>query len=666
MDQNSLSRLFRGPFNFFRVDPEELRRIVPDFEHVLPTPQRIFLEQEEATPLLGFAVLISNEERALRQALEGYMGVEEEAQLAAVTGEFVDMRVYERAWQSYEAQLSRATENATRSSFGRHYPSIFWLYHSIAISRLFKEIPRRILRYDLQLGKERGDAIKYRVLERFIGRVLSVSYEIAEQVAAEAEEEERHLFPRLLERMRDNVLILTEDYVSSDLAELDSYFRGCLRLDGKDFRQRFAAMREWHDQQLLVDPELQDAARHLLGVRPDEPPQELIKRPGYVRFLSRRRGYLSEVFLTPELIEVWENLLLKLKEYEILLALRRLVIPVVEKEGRLTCHAPNPRGGVTPQVVNLSTSTRPMEFMNPWVVDPVVRRFGLIYDITDFSAIVSALRRSGNVEQDSSYTRICRFQRQINQMARSHRLKLEKYLGDGALYSGRHPDRLLSMAIGVQRYYQRALDDGFPFDRGLRIALNYGQYRLLPIQGGEPGEDQRYEFFGHGIVELSRLVTGKAMPEIDAVKNLLLSVGYSVSEVDRFFGPVMDRDVDVVDKGEEDRRFFSYLNPSGTLINEGIVVTRDFIRALDEAQVLDLYQALEGKRSYVAFRVGESAGRVVVGVRKLGQANLKGLGRVPLYEAVDGGAWQLERLPQIASGSLLEALERRPAETLST
>ncbi len=137
MDQNSLSRLIRGPLNFFRVNPEELRRIVPDFESVLPVPHRIFLEEEEATPLVGFPVLLSKDTRALREALERYLEWEEVVQLGETTGEVVDLKTYERVRRDYQTLLTRATENATRSSFGRHYPSIFWLYHSLAISRLF-------------------------------------------------------------------------------------------------------------------------------------------------------------------------------------------------------------------------------------------------------------------------------------------------------------------------------------------------------------------------------------------------------------------------------------------------------------------------------------------------------------------------------------------------
>ncbi len=39
----------------------------------------------------------------------------------------------------------------------------------------------------------------------------------------------KQLFPEVLALMRDNVLILTEDYISPDLSELGSYFQGCLQ-----------------------------------------------------------------------------------------------------------------------------------------------------------------------------------------------------------------------------------------------------------------------------------------------------------------------------------------------------------------------------------------------------------------------------------------------------
>jgi hypothetical protein len=283
----------------------------------------------------------------------------------------------------------------------------------------------------------------------------------------------------------------------------------------------------------------------------------------------------------------------------------------------------------------------------------------LIYDITDFSAIVSVLGRSGSEDQDQSYRSIFRFQRRVNQMAREHRLQLEKYLGDGALYSGRHPHILLFMAIQLQRFYKRALNEGFPFDRGMRIGLNHGEYRLLPIEEGGQGKTHRYEFFGHGIVELSRLATGKATREIDDIKTLLLGLGYPQQEVERFFAPLERQNVDLVDKQEESRQFYCYIDKHGALVNEGIAATEQFISELSNSgMVQPLYRLREDRREYLVFKLQLGTQELLVGIRELGNANLKGLEKALLYEVVDGEPWRdLPRQEHRTSGSLLDSLE---------
>ncbi len=633
----------------------------PDAQVMLPQPQRIFLESEEATPLQGFPVLMNESSSALRESLEGYLQAEASRQVAVAKREIFDAKSYEAAWSRYESLLVRCTENAVRSSFGRRLPSIFWLYHSIAVCRLFKEMPQRVRRLDLAIGKDQADPIRFKVYDRYLDRVLQLTYDVVHRVAEEAEEQEQDLFPTLLASMRDNVLILTEDHVSFDLSELDSYFKGYLEIDGKDFRTRLARLEGWIDAQLRDDAELRGTARHLVGDTSEAAARDLFTRPGYLTMLAERHDYDPRDLLDKVQIKTWENLLLKLKEFEILLSLRRLVLPVRERMGGLSCQAPPVRGtGMAARTVALSSSTRPMDFMTTWVIDPLVRRCGLIYDITDFSAIVSYLGRSGSEDQDSSYRSIFRFQRWVNQNAGSQRLQLEKYLGDGALYSGRHPSRLLSVAVELQRYYQRALAEGFPFDRGMRIALNYGEYRLLPIEEGGAGTARRYEFFGHGIVELTRLVTGKTMREIDEIKNLLIGQGYSPAEVEHFFAPAMRQNVDLVDKSEEARRFYCYINRNGALVNEGIVATQQFITQLErEGSVSQAAHGLDGQRDFLVLTLGESTENLLVGIRKLGMAKLKGLEKVPVFEIVDGEIWRGQTLENAPTTRLLASLDRK-------
>jgi hypothetical protein len=290
----------------------------------------------------------------------------------------------------------------------------------------------------------------------------------------------------------------------------------------------------------------------------------------------------------------------------------------------------------------------------------------MIYDITDFSHTVSLLRRAGPEEQDRSFRQMFRFQRRVNRMAAGQRLKLEKYLGDGEFYSAREAWRLLVVALQTQRYYLQALAEGFPFDRGMRVALNFSQYRLLPIQGGQASEPERYEFFGHGVVELTRLTTGKSMREIEEIKMLLVNLGYQETAVHRFFAPLAAGDHDVVDKREERRRFYAYINRNGSLVNEGIVVTEQLVSRLaaeDAAQ--HLYPLRHDGRGYVAMAVDLPDGRSLAGLRKLGIVKLKGLDPVPLYELVDGGPFPAAP-PQALSGTeLLAALDRDYAAALT-
>ena len=660
MSSVSLAHLLRGPFNFLRLDDDEIRRIVPDAERVLPQPQRIFLEDESATNLRGFPILVSAELQELGHALAEYLAAEAEVQVVHLRRQGSVRPEYGAAWERYRGLLSRAIENVTVSSFGRHHPGIFWLHQSLDVSRLLKEAPKRILRLDLRVGREHGDELKYRVLDRYVDRVLALTYDVVNRLADDTEEIEQELFPPLLTRMRDNVLIFTETHISHNLAELGSYFNGYLHLDGRDLRARLAALADWHERQLRADPELQVAVAHLIGTpSPVEHGPELLKRSGYLSFLATRREYDPERLPTPPQVEVWESLLLKLKEFELLHALRKLIVPMERDGGALLARD---RGGVrTPgaKPLHLSSTTRPLDFMRPWVVDPQVDRCGMIYDISDFSEIISLLRWAGSEAQDDSFRMIFRFQRRVNRLAVGRRLTLEKYLGDGAFYSGREARRVLATALQIQRYYRQLVAQGFPFNRGLRIALNHGQYRLFPIQGAVGGGPERYEFFGHGLVELSRLVTGKAARDVDEIKTLLVNLGYPESAVNRFFAPLAERNVDIVDKQQQSRPFYAYINQNGTLVNEGIVATGAFIAQLAKEGGGGLpRRARLGDQAYVVVRLEDGGGPYDVGLRKLGVARFKGIDRLAVYEVIDAEGLETQAVAPDTEGGLIAVIER--------
>src|SRR5207253_3842332 len=124
------------------------------------------------------------------------------------------------------------------------------------------------------------------------------------------------------------------------------------------------------------------------------------------------------------------------------------------------------------------------------------------------------IRRGGRREEVASYRQMLVFQRKLESIAERYLLQFEKFLGDGAFYTTRRALRLLRAAVEIQRFYADMRRKGFAFNKGLRIALNFGYYRLLPMKGTAAGE-RITEFYGPGIVELSRLTTGKANKEIE-------------------------------------------------------------------------------------------------------------------------------------------------------
>lgn len=658
MSTTSFERLFLGSRIFLLPGPDDFRRTLGEEVGDLPVPQRIFLEDEEATPVIGFPVLQTRSGKELRVQLERVVRSEMEVEAARLKGEELALSERKVAWDGYLKVLCQAVFNSTRSSFGRGYESIFWLHHSIAISRVLKEVPRRLLEIDSQIGKKYGSKIKYHIFSRLLDRMVEENYDIAQRVSEELDEPEENLFPKVLDRMRDNILIFTEDHISPDLRELSDYLEGYLGFDAADFRTRFEAVSVWSTEQLEQNHELRNMVQSFLGLGEISNPWNLLIRPGYVRFLSERPRYNAKRLFSPTQVDLWESLLLRLKEFEILAGLRRFVVPVVERDGALHCPAATLRGrrSSTKEVI-LSYTTRPMDFLSSWVVDPLVRRFGLIYDITDFSAIISMIRREGDAEQDTSFRQIFGFQSRVDKLALAHKLQLEKYLGDGALYSGRHPTLLLAAAVRLQRFYRQALKEDFPFDRGLRIALNYGPYRLLPIQG--TGSRRRYEFFGHGIVELTRLVSGKSTHEIEDTKALLMNAGYSAPEVDKFFAPLTARESYRADSPLRQGKFRVSINSSGVLLNEGIVATSPFITEVSDNE--DLVRVTGSHRedlvSYVVCEVDDATGCVAAGIRQLGAARLKGLGDVVVYEVVDADRWSTRTFEPPVASRLLHALE---------
>ncbi len=655
MSSVSLLQRLRGPFNFLDPRPEAVRTQFPDAEQILPAPASIFLIDEAATPLQGFPITRSPAIVRLRESLRAWVESEERAKVLGLRGQSVDIPAHQALWESYRSGLLALAENVMATSHGRRYAQVFWLLHSGDLAEALRGSVTRIRQLDLEIGKERGDLIRYAVLSKYLDATLYAIYDLAARLSQQTLRGELDVFPPLLNRLCDNVLIFTEDHVSRDLNELKSYFKGYLKIDGSDFLYRLALLRRWHSETLADDPQLRAAARHLLGQQADAPPDQLLFGRGYLAYLSEHPDYDGERLLGPREIKLWESLLIKLKEFELFSAVRRMIVELEERDGNLWCGSRSAsRLGAGSRPLRLSPETRPLDFSVSWIVDPEVTRGGLIYDLVDFSAQVSRLRMSDRAAQDEAFRRIFLFQLQINRLTESLGLRMEKYLGDGAFFSSRHPGRLLIAALQIQQAYRAAVGSGFVFDRGLRLGLNSGSYRLLPLSRSI---DERYEVFGHGLVELNRLVTGKRTLDIDDLKRSLVIKGYSSTLVHEFFAPLAHASSEATIPA--DRPFYAQLEPDGSLVNQGIVATRELLRDLSRSMTsVPLHLAKDGALRFVVFRLAAADGRLYTfGIRRLGLAALKGLDAVDVYEVVDGEPWAYEELEPIIGKGLIDALQ---------
>ena len=653
--------LAAGGFNFL-ADGDEAERNFAELVRLLPPPMSVQVAREHSTPparppaaATGYLVRRSRALERLDEHFLDFFRALERAQVTSRRDSNASGRAdLESSWARYRTALVAMLDNVLGSDYGRGFGEIFWLHQSNAVVRATRGTARRLRELDAALARERGDSMRYSLLLQFLDRLFDVVYERAELQVERTGQTDLRQTPQLLLKMRDNLLIWTEDHVSRDLSELTAYFRGYLRVDAPDLFYRFALVRRWHAELFARDRQLRVAAERLVGHQAAEP-DALLRHPGYLSFLAAHRDFEGSRFLTPAEVRLWESLLEKLKEFEILNAVRKLVVEVdVDADGAVRCDERGARRlGLGSEALTFAPDTHPLDFGASWVLDAEVSRTGLVYDITDFSSVISSLRQAGRDAQQRSFQEMFLLQHHFNRLASNLRLRREKYLGDGAFYSSREPDRALLLALLLQRHYRRAVAEGFPFDRGMRIALNFASYRLMPFVGSTR-DASGYEVFGHGVIELTRLVSGKRGLDLEEIMLTLKANGYDDQSVHEFFAPLQG-DAGMAER-IQDTGFTARVTTSGSLINEGIVATAAFLQRLAAQGLGPFYAFSSGDRRWIALHVVDERGeRHVAGIRRLGVVDLKGLDRIGVYEVVDGQGWRLEEV--LAQRDLLRAVD---------
>ena len=631
--------------------PENAERALTELftqpELVLPRPLKIYPADETQQPALGFPVAETLLLKDLETKLDRWLTEETAFQVTRATDAKDKAGA---AFNIYIGSLMKAAENAMMSNLLSDYHAVFWLAHSFDLARHFSGLPRRVSAADTQVGRTLGDTLKYRIFGRWVSETRQQMTELSAKAGSllEGEEQRGLQFFRLLQ---DDVLILTEEFVGPDLRELRSFLNGYLRRDFQAFRDSFERLRTTANDLLQRERNFR-AALPLFGANPEQGVTlALLLDPRFENFLFDHP--MAQNAVTREEREQFQLIARRVREFAVLNQLRRgIVWTNMLPDGEVV--SADRRSGAT-----YSRSTRPMDFGRPGVVDPMIHRFGMMYDISAFSETLGKIRRGGGKEEIRSYRQMLVFQRKLDAIAQRHLLQFEKFLGDGAFYTTRRALRLVRAAIEIQRFYTEMKRKGFAFNKGLRIALNYGYYRLLPMKTAADTNERINEFYGPGIVELSRLTTGKANKEIDEIASFLIQHGYDSTKVQQFFAPL--RGADVVDHKQQEREYYAYLDPNGHLVNEGIVGSSPFLQELSnelsqEAQ--QLYRAKTQYGSFIAFAPAVP-GVELVGARILGSVALKGLDNIEVGELVPLAAGEAEEVTPIDVPELLIMLLRQ-------
>jgi len=598
--------------------------LFPNLAACLPPPYPIFGADEEKVVTYGYPVLRSDGIRQLHRSLDTLVGAEVEYRLASELDQTADKRGVMAERNRLHRSLSLIMENVFMNDYGRGMTEVFLLYLSSEIARAVSHVPKLVRMVDRLSDDEVATRHRQAIAGILGGLIQRAAHGASDRLRTLAQVRLAPRISPLLGMVCSDPLLLTETRLTEQMASLDTYLRTRFRYDlatlNSALEHAIGRLSHLMARQSAVGELLASAA----GINIDLTRSWTLLEPRLLKALLAA-DLLESIGLSKTQAAVFRDLGLNLKRFELLAALRRRIVITVRRGSQLVLAEPSVRGAIAP-------TTRPYDFTSPGVVDTSVRRFGLIYDLTNFTAILEEVRKKGRIAEEKALQFMYVFQNRLEEIRNDHRLIFEKFLGDGGFYSSRRALRVVAAACEIQQAYDRLRRSGFPFDQGIRIALNHGDYRLLPMLGSDR-EIRRFEFFGHGIVELSRLTTGKSSREVAEIAEFLIHAGYDATEVDRFLAPIAE--ARSADRSSEDRPYAAALDGHGELVNEGIVLTLDFVEHLgQELEVPSFTEVSEHGVRWLLFPLDPvRPGPFQVGFRYLGVARLKGLSPIEVVEA---------------------------------
>lgn len=592
----------------------------------LPEPHALFGENEQSQVLQGFPVRHSSGWEAFRREVAGLIDVEVEYRCTVAGGNAPNKTALVERRGAFAHRFSELLENAVVHDFGRRLPEVLWLLLCREVASALGDRIKLAVNGDNRLPARMAGPMRVTVAQRLTDILYRGECEAVPRLQRWGDETMDPGTQELARLLRHDLLPFIYTTPLGDIADLDPFLTEALRLDAARFRTALQRVATQLDRLHGADPGLGLVLEQVEAGLSSLPAEVRLLSPTVLRILATW-PHRDTPQLPPELPPILEDLAGRLRRLEIVQLLSARLFPVAEKGSRVTTIS---RG----RTVALSAFTRALDFTATGVVDSAVRRYGLLYDLVEFTQLLEELRRRGRSFEENAMRFMVRFHREVEAIQQRYRLTFEKFLGDGAFWSGRSARGVMAAAADLRVVYERFRHQGFPFDRGLRMALNVGTYHLIPMSMGK-GDGPHFEFFGHGLVELARLTSGKTTREVEDIADFLIASGYEVHRVLEFLEPV--RHQTRYPEQLRQRPYAAFLAENGELVNQGGVVTESFLTDLEtEAASLPLYHGRRFDLDWLLLPAScePGPGQPWVGLRPLGNARLKGLDPIPLAEVV--------------------------------
>lgn len=591
----------------------------------LPYPNWLYGDDETRPVALGFPLKISREWEVFCRGLARLVGSEAAYRLALLREERFDKAGLVEQRRAFAEAFAEALANALIHDHGQRLPELLWLVVTREASQAVTQAMRTVVA-ELPPGRrEEADVVRLTIGER-LGEICRRA-----EVEALRRLEGRDLLPppaataSFSEQLRRDLLPWVFEELGESLLPLATYVERSLHLSRRQFSRLLNEVAPRLERLLSRDGNFRLALTREERDLQALSPQRLLLHTGVLALLPAWHHPDAPTLIAQE-VQILQQLGEVLTRFEVVAALRRAFFPVAVQDQQLVTRLGN-------QFVVLSPGTRPLDFTQAGVSDSAVRRYGLLFDLADFTHQLEELRRRGKQWEQQGLLHMAKFLQQVEDIRARHRLKFEKFLGDGVFYSARSARPILLAAADLRILYERLRRQGFPFDRGLRLAVNVGTYHLVPMANGKDSRPH-FEFFGSALVELVRLTTGKTTKEVEDITDFLISAGYDINRVLEFLEPV--RHESRIPEHARERPYAAFLSENGELSNLGGVVTESFLRELEaELGEVPLLRAEAYGVPWLLLPYDPARPeRPWIGLRLLGTARLKGIDPGPLAEMV--------------------------------